>query len=165
MLNQIFLGLPLWVWLVIVFIIVFNCYQSNQQTVNMESKESFSDNKEKVKVFNIYASWCGYSIEFLKPWTDFVNSVKNNPNIDAISVKTDLGTNDKPDPRVTQYLKDNNVECSKLNQPNGNYNECLANYLQVRGFPTVIIVVGDKKIVYEGPRTMEGLTKAVNKLL
>lgn len=149
------LGIPIWVWLVVVGIVVFSCYKTTEKFANDETKPnetavqqnqnaastvSGSPNVTKVKVYNFWAGWCGYSRRFLPVWTEFEALVKSkHPGAQAISVETDI-ENDK-------------AQSEK--------NMALANQFGVRGYPTVIFEYESNGKVnrkeYEGSRDVDSL--------
>ena len=141
MFNQKYFGIPVWVWMIVLAIILFTSYQTiSKKIVQEESKEAFSA-VEPIKIYNFNTSWCGWSIRFQKPWTDFteyVNDTANNlSNIQAIDVKCDNSDNsDNKDNKVNEEM------CKSYNVP---------------GYPYVIVEQGDKRTPYQGERTAEAL--------
>lgn len=119
MLNKIILGAPLWLW-VIGFIVIY-------MLLNKKDTEKFTQNN-KTKVFNFNTLWCGWSKKFQPEWDKFSESIKNNPNIEAIDVKCD-----NPD------------------------NEQMCKDYDVPGFPYIIIEKNNVKTPYNGPRTAEAI--------
>ena len=80
-----FVGLSIWVWVLILSIILLSIYCS---------KENFTDveNTKKIKVLNFNTHWCGWSKRFQPEWDKFSKNVKSNPkliHIEAIDVKCD----------------------------------------------------------------------------
>lgn len=137
MLKQIFFGLPLWVWLVVISIIMFSCYKTNDNSnlINKQStNEKFSEiSKPKVKVLNFNTSWCGWSRKFQPEWDDFSNRVKSLSglaHVEALDIKCD---NDD--------------------------NESMCENYQIPGFPSVVIETEGKRIHYNGERTADALVK------
>lgn len=124
MLNKIILGAPLWLW-VISFVIMYILLNKNKETENFTQ-----DNK--TKVFNFNTLWCGWSKRFQPEWDKFSESVKNNPNIEAIDVKCD------------------NPE-----------NEDMCKNYDVPGFPCIIIEKNNIKTQYNGPRTAEAILENI----
>jgi thiol-disulfide isomerase/thioredoxin len=158
------LGLPIWIWLVVIGIVVFSCYKTTEKFANAESEnksESQNNNVEmaqessasqsqsqpKLKVYNFTApSWCGYSRAFMDTWNEFAQVVKSKyPNVQAI----------------TMEFKDRD------NTPQENMK--LADEFGVRGYPTVMFeVLGKEKpeiIEYNGNRSVEALEDAVKTIL
>ncbi len=144
MLDQKYWGLPLWVWLVVVGIILFSCYQTKgyMETPKSESetKEKFAEvsqtkDKTKIKVFNFNTSWCGWSRRFQPEWDEFSKRVKSDPklaHVDAFDIKCD---DDK--------------------------NESMCEKYQVPGYPFVVIEIDGKRTQYNGERTADALVKYV----
>lgn len=87
-------------------------------------------NNNTNKIYNFNTAWCGYSVRFQPIWDEFALNNNNNTNIEIIDVKCD---------------NDNNKE--------------LCNKYEVPGFPSVLKVSSNKITLYNGPRTVEGLTK------
>ena len=87
----------------------------------------------KIKIYNFNTSWCGYSVQFQPVWNTFYNSIKINDNVEAFDIKCDDNKNKEL--------------CTKYN---------------IEGYPTIIIDNGTNITKYNGPRTLEGLKKAVN---
>ncbi len=139
------LGIPVWLWLVIIGIIVFSCYKTSEK---FKTTEKFVETptiptQTKVKVYNFTApSWCGYSRNFSGIWSEFTSKIKTKyPDIDVVTVEfTDMNTTPKE-----------NLE--------------LADKFGIKGYPTVIFEVNDKRIEYEGERSVDEMETAVVKLL
>jgi thiol-disulfide isomerase/thioredoxin len=81
----------------------------------------------KTKIYNFNTEWCGYSVRFQPIWNKF-SSMVIDPNIEIIDVKCDNPDNDEL--------------CKKYNIP---------------GFPSIVKVINDNYIIYDGPRTIDGL--------
>ena len=144
MLDQKYLGLPLWVWLVVVGIIFLSWYQTMGSVEvpkpKAETKEKFTEvlskDKTKIKVFNFNTTWCGWSRRFQPEWDDFSNRVKTDPNlahVDALDVKCD---DDK--------------------------NESMCEKYEVPGYPFIVVEIDGKRTQYNGERTADALVKHVN---
>ena len=144
MLDQKYLGLPLWVWLVVVGIIYFSCCQTMSSvetpTPKAETKEKFaevsSENKTKIKIFNFNTSWCGWSIRFQPEWEKFSNRVKTDPtlaHVNAIDVKCDNAKN-----------------------------ESMCEKYEVPGYPFIVVEIDGKRTQYNGERTADALVKHIN---
>lgn len=75
------------VHIVIFIIIIIGIYYfySNHKSENFD--ESIS--KSKIKVYNYYTSWCGWSQKFLPEWQIFTDKVANSNNIQTISIACD----------------------------------------------------------------------------
>lgn len=142
MLDQKYCGLPLWVWLVVVGIVFFSCYQTmgsvETPKPKAEIKEKFAEvskDKTKIKVFNFNTSWCGWSRRFQPEWEEFNKRVKSDPklsHVDAIDVKCD---EDK--------------------------NESMCEKYEVPGYPFVVVEINGKRTQYNGERTADALVKHV----
>jgi hypothetical protein len=84
------------------------------------------------KITNYYANWCGYSRAFLPVWQEFVMKCHDDyPNV----------TTDE-------------IVC----EGNG---ETVCQNANVKGYPTVILENGQRKIIYEDARTVDGLLRFV----
>ena len=142
-----YLGLPLWVWLIIIGMIAYNCYistsiiiQDNNVKTKKESikivktlkKEEFANN-ENTKIYNFNTTWCGYSTQFQPEWDNFAkNKIDNVTMIDA-----------KCDDKSSPYAK-------------------LATKYGVNGFPTVVAEKNGKIKHYNGKRTEKDLLSWTN---
>ena len=119
MLNKIILGAPLWLW-IIGFVVIY-------MLLNNQDIEKFTHN-EKTKVFNFNTLWCGWSKKFQPEWNKFSESIKNNPDIEAIDVKCDNPENEKM--------------CKEYDVP---------------GFPYVVVEKDNVRTPYNGQRTSEAM--------
>ncbi len=107
----------------------------------MPFDEPFSDTKSKIKIYNFNTSWCGYSVKFQPEWNKFSDTVKLNNN------KVDLS----------------NVEAAdiKCDDP---LNKQMCQDFQISGFPSVVAVVNDSYIPYNGGRTSADIIEFITKL-
>jgi thiol-disulfide isomerase/thioredoxin len=71
--------------IICIIIIIGIYYYSNFKSESFDE----SNNKSKVKVYNYYTSWCGWSQKFLPEWKIFSDKVNESKNIQAISVACD----------------------------------------------------------------------------
>lgn len=69
--------------LIILILIILIFYNSCCTTENFDIK------KTKIKVYNYYTSWCGWSQKFLPEWNTFVNTTAESNNIETISIQCD----------------------------------------------------------------------------
>ena len=127
-----FLGLPLWVWLVVIAMIAYNCYLTTNNmcgissnsvkttTIPTKTNECFNNNTI-IQFFG--ASWCRWTQKFKLEWDELKLS-----NIDK------------------------NCGYTLLEYDDSNSQDIMKEY-NITGFPTIII--NDKK--YEGPRTAEAI--------
>jgi thiol-disulfide isomerase/thioredoxin len=95
--------------------------------------DTFKNTSKNTIVYNFSATWCGHCKNFQPIWDEFSKSLNCVNNIKAIDVKCD-----KPE------------------------NEKLCNKFNIAGYPSVIIVSNKKYTNYNGPRTVNGLRKALN---
>lgn len=130
MLNKIILGAPLWLW-IIGFIVIYMLLNEKDSEKFTQDIEKCTDNK-KTKVFNFNTLWCGWSKKFQPEWDKFSESVKTNPNIEAIDVKCD-------NPENEQMCKDYDVP----------------------GFPYIVVEKNNVKTSYDGQRTCEAMLKNI----
>lgn len=105
----------------------------NKQKEDDYQTQFLDSNTKNTIVYNFNTEWCGHSKQFQPIWDAFASSVSANTNVKAVDVKCD---NDK-----------NKDLCTKFN---------------VRGFPTVILVIDSQASEYNGPRSVDGLRKAIN---
>jgi len=78
------LGLPFWVWLIIIGMITYNCYI----TTSIAS-EHFDDNKSKPKVILLKAEWCGYCKKFKPEWEILTNNNNLNNKVEFITLDSE----------------------------------------------------------------------------
>ena len=84
------------------------------------------------KITNYYANWCGYSKAFLPVWQEFVMKCHEDyPNV------------------ITDEI---------VCEGNG---ETICQNDNVKGYPTVILENGRRKMIYEDARTVDGLLRFV----
>jgi thiol-disulfide isomerase/thioredoxin len=145
MLNQKCFCLPLWVWLVAIGVAVyFYCYsptnklKSKPKEEKKEKKEKFANSTiSKLKIFNFYTSWCGWSVKFQPEWNEFAKAVKADSKlsskVDVIDVKCDNPENEK-----------------------------LCEKYQVPGYPYVVVDNNGKHEAYSGERTAKALLSFVS---
>ena len=132
--SEKYLGLPLWVWLIIIAMIAYNCFITTSLVVNERNcikKEQF-DNSNSIKIHNFNTNWCGYSKQFQPEWDKF--SQNKIDGVIMIDAKCD-------DPKSIHAKK--------------------ANEFRVNGFPTVVAEKNGKTSHYNGPRKEEALIKWV----
>lgn len=136
MLIKKYIGLPIWVWLVIIGIIFLSCYQTiclvdKAPTLNSKTTENFTAKKPIIKVFNFNTSWCGHSTRFQNEWNKFSAMVKSDPilsHVEAIDVKCD-----------------------------DDLNKSICEQYQVPGYPYIIIEIDSNPIQYNGERTADAI--------
>lgn len=129
--------------LVILVAVYYFFFRKSEDSPVIEENESLEESGElnnindsnKVKVLNFNTSWCRYSVMFAPEWSKFEALVENMADIDAIDIKCD---------------DDNNsAMCQNFNIP---------------GFPSVVILKGDKRIDYKGQRSAEAILDFVRNL-
>ena len=166
MFNQIYLGLPLWVWIIVIAIVTFSVYQTtcNKTTCNKnvakpettrEIKEKFADtqipqnlqNKPIVKIFNFNTTWCGWSVKFQPEWDDFAKYVAVPSNVLSHVKAYDIKGDDEFKNKVTGDLQKTNGELEKA--------------YEVPGYPYIIIEVNGSRISYKGDRTKDALVSFI----
>jgi len=155
MLSKKIFGIPSWVWLIIIILIIYNCYKTTEKFNEMNKNENNKDkdnknennkdkdnknednkderNKElKIKILNFSVDWCGYSRRFKPEWDKFVEN-----------------------------LQMKNVETNYID---GDKNTELLNEYKIEGYPTVLFIIDGNPEIYKGERTKEGLESVLNKL-
>lgn len=153
MLNQKYFGLPLWVWIIVLSILVFSCYKtsnsvSKTETVS-EKKEGFAEvkaqvetksesGKKQVIVYNFNTEWCGWSKRFQPEWDKFSQMTQSEPKL--------------------AHIRAMDIKCDKAE------NESMCEKYDVPGFPYVMIEVQGKRIAYSGERTAEALVEFCSNL-
>lgn len=161
MFDQIYLGLPLWVWIIVIAIIAISVYYTTRvKTISKSEtkeiiKENFAapnpNNKPIVKIFNFNTEWCGWSIKFQPEWDAFSNYVADSKNGLSHVKAYDIKCDDK-------YI---NVKTGDLEKTNS---ELKVEY-NVPGYPYVIIEVNGSRRSYEGDRTKEALISYVSSII
>lgn len=148
MLNQKFFGLSLTTWIVIIIILIYSIYLTKCDMENfsansdIEDNSDFEDNSDvdsTVKVYNFNTRWCGYSKQFQPTWDAFSKKNNGKNDVEILDVKCD----DKDDSKA----------------------QSLCQNFDVPGYPTVIFQKGEKKINYEGERTVEAMEEFLKKII
>jgi thiol-disulfide isomerase/thioredoxin len=100
-------------------------HQTLEQTHKKQNNQQYN-----IKIYNFYADWCGYSIQFKPIWNKFENKIKLNMN------------------------KYNIIDIRGIEE-----SDCteMCNKYNIQGFPTIIFDINDKPIIYQGERTVESL--------
>ena len=115
--------------------VVGGCQRPPKREDKKEDKKvTFSpDTKDSVdnKVYNFNTSWCGYSVRFQPEWNNVmkrINQDKEMSNAKAYDVKCDQ--------------EENEELCAKYG---------------IEGFPTVVLEKGNRRTMYNGPRTADAI--------
>lgn len=157
MLNQKYFGLPLWVWLVVVGIVIYTYCQSTPQAKaeskplaeskpkplaesksKEEKKEKFANiSNSKLKIFNFNTEWCGWSKRFQPEWDQFAKTVKL-------------------DSELSKKVEVINVRCDDK------ANEQICEAYNVPGYPYVVVEVNGRREPYNGERTAKALLSFVS---
>ena len=150
MLSQIFFGMPLWVWLLIILIIVIgynNCPnltntkpEKTEKTEKPIKTEKFADITPKaITITNFNTEWCGWSKRFQPEWDTFSksNELKQKTNITVRDIKCDN--------------KNNDIICKQYEE-------------DIPGFPSVVIEIDGKRTLYDGDRTSVALIEFIKNL-
>ena len=93
-------------------------------------KENMTNTLNKPKLILYWAEWCPHCKNFLPVWNEFKNKVKNTNKYDI-----------------------ENYDCAKTQ------NRPICDVNDIPGYPTVIKQIGNNRIEYQGPRTVDGLMK------
>jgi len=88
---------------------------------------------DKVIVYNFNTLWCGHSKNFQPIWDKLVESIPKDSNIILVDVKCDDGQNSD-----------------------------LVKEFEVRGFPTIVKVMGDAYAHYTGERSVNAIRQALD---
>jgi len=142
----------IFILLIIVFTIIFiynydkinrtfcGCTNNSEQfepSRNINSVQGKPSTSIKGEVILYYASWCGYSRQFLPEWDKFEKYVLEN---------------------IPQLIP-TKIRCESDN-------EALCMQKGIEGYPMVILYPTDNaEVEYNGPRTAEGLIEFVRKNL
>ena len=129
-LSQKYFRMELWVWLLIITIL-FLGYMINTHKIGLPKfPETFAENnKPIIKVYNFNTSWCGWSKKFQPEWDSFVDMVNKDQSM--------------------SHVKPFDVKCDV----DTNKTMCES----VRGFPTVVIEIGNERAEYQAERTAQHL--------
>jgi thiol-disulfide isomerase/thioredoxin len=93
-----------------------------------------TDVEPKNELVLYYAMWCGNCKNFIPTWSKFEAWAKDN----------------------LKNVRINSVRCE-------DGNEAVCSQKGIKGYPTVMLYLKDgSEYMFEGPRTVEGLTKFVN---
>lgn len=129
-------GIELWVWLVIITIL-FLGYVLTKKSKTPKNSEPFAENnKPIIKVYNFNTSWCGWSKKFQPEWDAFVDMVNKDSSM--------------------AHVKPFDVKCDV----DTNKTMCES----VRGFPTVVIDIGNERAEYQSERTAQHLFDYIKSL-
>lgn len=134
-LKKKYAGLELWVWLLIITIL-FLGYYFNKKSDKFTSEPFASNNKPTINVYNYNTTWCGWSKKFQPEWDAFAEMVKNDSTM--------------------AHVKTFDVKCDD----NTNKTKCES----VRGFPTVVIEIGNERAEYQAERTAKNLFEYIKSL-
>ena len=97
----------------------------NSLEIENLSHDKSSYNKPSISLY--FAKWCGHCVNFKPTWEQIKNEL-NNSNIDV-----------------------NTIDCSG-DSPHTSINET-PNGTQLEGFPTIILSINKKDIIYNGERS------------
>lgn len=130
-------NLPRTIVILIILAVVYFVYKSYLKEGFESSASTFeNDLTNDTKLVLFYADWCGHCKEFKPIWNNTCDEI--NTNNKKIMISVNVGEQDS--------------DSSRLSEKYG-----------VDGFPTVVIFSNGKKSgTYDGPRTKEGLLKALN---
>jgi len=82
--------------LILIFIFILFIIFILKNNYNNIFYEDFNSSKTKIKVYNYYTTWCGWSKKFLKEWNIFKTKIEKLDYIEAIDVICDdQNTNNK----------------------------------------------------------------------
>ena len=80
------------IMIMIILILLFIYYYY----YNYSNSENFNSKNDKIKVYNYYTTWCGWSQKFLPEWNKFKDLVSKSDSIEAIEIICDdMKNNDK----------------------------------------------------------------------
>lgn len=114
---------------------IYDTLGIKQNSTTNESMASVSNGNKNAKVVLYYASWCGYSKQFLPEWEKFVKSASNSlPNIQTQAISCENGTE---------------KQCAEQG---------------VEGYPTILVHLDNRVIAYDGERSAKALTSYCKKM-
>jgi len=117
----------------LVLIIIMMLLCKFNKSLNSQEIQNFNNNNNTPKIINFNTSWCYWSKKLQPVWDELTENMKNK-NIQCIDLKCDLD--------------ENKETCEKYN---------------VQGFPTIKLIVDNKVIDYEGDRSLDNLSKFIEK--
>ena len=126
-------------YIIIIIVIVVGIFTAVYICNRTRTKEQYNNTGKTAlpvrptdKITLYYTSWCGHSKQFMPEWNKFIKYA--DKHMPSIKIET--------------------IECKENNK------EACS---QVKGFPTVVFInQQNKRKVYDGERTLEGLIKFVN---
>jgi thiol-disulfide isomerase/thioredoxin len=138
-------NLPLGVWVIVGGIsgFIFMDLKKTENFINDNAKPDVLANKKKIKVYNFYTSWCGWSKKFLPEWEIFKKQVNK-------------GKTDKCDDNMACGFQCDNEGDAKAVEMCKKYN--------VPGYPFIIIEVDGQPKTYDGERTSAALSNYIQAL-
>jgi len=141
MLNDKYLKIPIWTWIIIGVVVLYSVYniscKNKENKITNETKEQYEyvdKTFSNIVIYNFNTSWCGWSKKFQPEWDKFSKHVNKLDNIKALDIKCDNDVN--------------NIK--------------LASKYNVPGYPYIIIIIDNKEpIVYNGKRTSNDLIEYI----
>jgi thioredoxin-like negative regulator of GroEL len=152
-----FLGLPLWVWLVVIAMIAYNCYLTTNNMCGLLSNSAttaptttvpttqsdivvneYFDNTSNYVVL-VWANWCGWSNKFIPEWQKIKDSYKGSYKL----LDFDVANADLEKAAISKKVSEE---------------------LGVTGFPSIYIVKDRNPTPYNGHRTAKDIIAFVNNL-
>jgi len=121
--------------IVLVVILLINCYNNNF-ILNKINNVIKGGEKKNVKVYLFWAEWCGHSNNFIPTWNKLKETKMDSINVEFIDIK------------------DDNEEF-----------EDYTNKFKITGFPTLVILNNNDYEIYNGERTVDSITKFINKFV
>ena len=135
------IGLAIWIIIIIGLFLSGCVFCLCKKTLSYE--KFTTKDTAKVKVYNYWAGWCGWSNKFKPEWDKFEASCNNDVNKKGWAI---------------------GVQCDK-----GDVNKAKCEAAKVPGFPSIRFEYKkggkDVKIDYEGERTKDGINKKLDELL
>ena len=112
------------IFMVILFIVAFNCHIKKSDGHDHPIEEPFSTNEREVGVKMFYVDWCGHCKTTKPGFKQFMGKYNNT------------------------LVKTKRVKIELINCEENEKNKKLANEHNVKGYPTIIANNGGKKHVY-----------------
>jgi len=117
---------------VLVVMIIVMLFYKYTKSSKLQSIQNFESQDLKPKIINFNTSWCYWSKKLEPVWEILTDDMKGK-DIEVLDVKCDLDVN-----------------------------KGICDEYEVKGFPTIKLIVGDTVLDYNGERSLDGLSKFIN---
>ncbi len=142
--NKKYLGLSLTTWAIIAAVIILLICKTHETFSNSieYSNTEISTNEttvinQTINVYNFNTTWCGWSRKFAPVWDNLASAYENDDSVKCHDVKCD-----NPDEKTANLL----------------------SQFDIQGYPSVVIVQGEKVIEYQGERSVKAISAVIDDL-